>query len=79
MIPITGRGGFSGSIQRAQRPSVMRDLYPVHRFGWSGSTPITEGLFNGATALAVDSGERENLVELQRLSLLKTAANGSRN
>lgn len=33
----------------------------------------------GATALVVDSGERENLVELQRLSLLKTATNSSRN
>jgi hypothetical protein len=33
----------------------------------------------GATALLVDVGEREKLVELQRLSLLKTAANSSRN
>jgi hypothetical protein len=33
----------------------------------------------GATTLVVDSGERENLVELQRLSLLKTAVNSSRN
>ncbi len=33
----------------------------------------------GATALVVDSGQREYLVELQRLSLLKTAANSSRN
>jgi len=33
----------------------------------------------GATALLVDVGEREELVELQRLSLLKTAANSSRN
>lgn len=33
----------------------------------------------GATALLVDAGEREKLVELQRLSLVKTAANSSRN
>jgi hypothetical protein len=33
----------------------------------------------GATALLVDAGERERLVELQRLSLLKTAANSARN
>ena len=33
----------------------------------------------GATALVVDVGEREKLVELQRLSLLKTAANSPRN
>ena len=33
----------------------------------------------GATALTVDAGEREKLVELQRLSLVKTAANSSRN
>jgi hypothetical protein len=33
----------------------------------------------GATALLVDVGEREKLVELQRLSLLRTAANSSRN
>lgn len=32
-----------------------------------------------ATALLVDVGEREKLVELQRLSLLKTAANNARN
>ena len=31
----------------------------------------------GATALFVDAGEREKLVELQRLSLVKTAANSS--
>jgi hypothetical protein len=33
----------------------------------------------GATALLVDVGEREKLVELQRLSLVKTAANNPRN
>jgi hypothetical protein len=33
----------------------------------------------GATALLVDAGEREKLVELQRLSLVKTAANNPRN
>ena len=32
-----------------------------------------------ATALLVDVGEREKLVELQELSLLKTAANNARN
>jgi len=31
------------------------------------------------TALLVDVGARERLVQLQRLSLLKTATNGSRN
>jgi hypothetical protein len=34
---------------------------------------------DGATALLVDVGEREKLVELQRLSSVKTAANSSRN
>jgi hypothetical protein len=33
----------------------------------------------GATALLVDAGERGKLIELQRLSLVKTAANSSRN
>jgi hypothetical protein len=33
----------------------------------------------GATALLVDAGEREKLVEMQRLSLRKTAANNARN
>jgi hypothetical protein len=33
----------------------------------------------GATALLVDAGEREKLVELQTLSLRETAANSSRN
>lgn len=33
----------------------------------------------GATALLVDAGETEKLVELQRLALLKTAANNPRN
>ena len=33
----------------------------------------------GATALLVGVGEREKLVELQRLSLVKTATNSSRN
>jgi hypothetical protein len=33
----------------------------------------------GATALLVDAGEREKLVELQRLSLRETAANSRRN
>jgi hypothetical protein len=32
-----------------------------------------------ATALLVDAGEREKLVELQRLSLVRTAANSSGN
>ena len=34
---------------------------------------------DGATALTVDVGEREKLVELQRLSFMKTAANNPRN
>ena len=33
----------------------------------------------GATALTVDVGERDKLLELQRLSFMKTAANSSRN
>jgi hypothetical protein len=33
----------------------------------------------GATALLVDTGEREKLLELQRLNLRKTAANSPRN
>ncbi len=34
---------------------------------------------DGATALLVDTGEREKLLELQRLNLRRTAANSSRN
>ena len=33
----------------------------------------------GAAALTVDAGEREQLLELQRLSFARTAANSSRN